>query len=159
MPAPPPYNQLVCKLYSCNGISYDYVAGTRARVYSGNTRINLRRIDSRVSVWKCKCGAAPHAQCARETVVGRVHVHVRVCARARPCACACGCACMRCACERSMLPSSAMRRYARTRVTCASVRARGVVFGRRSIMYRGLPLTSNFPNTAIIAVIIMARSF
>lgn len=146
MPAPPPYNQLVCKLYSCNGISYDYVAGTRARVYSGNTRINLRRIDSRVSVWKCKCGAAPHAQCVRDRRLSP------------PCAYACACACayMRRVRERPALSSSASlcthTRFVRERV-------RGVVSGRRSIMYRGLPLTSNFPNTTIIAVIIMARSF
>lgn len=148
MPAPPPYNQLVCKLYSCNGISYDYVAGTRARVYSGNTRINLRRIDSRVSVWKCKCGAAPHAQCVRDR---RRAARICVCVRVRVRICgvhAKGPACAAFACA-----------VMHTHTRFVRERARGVVSGRRSIMYRGLPLTSNFPNTTIIAVIIMARSF
>lgn len=83
----------------------------------------------------------------RETVVARVHmrVHARVRGRAR---------------ERTVCACLRLRRYARTRgISYGSERVRGAVSGRRSIMYRGLPLTSNFPNTAIIAVIIMARSF
>lgn len=80
----------------------------------------------------------------RETVVARVHMRVH--ARVRGVH----------AKGRSVLAFvyAVMHAHARD-----FERVRGAVSGRRSIMYRGLPLTSNFPNTAIIAVIIMARSF
>lgn len=115
----------------------------RARVYSGNTRINLRRIDSRVSPREGVSAARPqpHAHCAY--------------AASRTCGCRCRCRYICARARSTYLPPCERYAYARTYV---NTHAHGNSIWPAFNYVPGLPLTSNFPNTAIIAVIIMARA-